>query len=330
MEPKSDYNIVTSGDGLHLGGSILWLDSRSAGGLSFLSSASRDRPDKGPQIIATEETLKILETYKKKPNALVCQYNRPFSIGKLRMELLPSGSMLGGASLYVETDHKKILYAPTLQTQKVPTVRQMQLKKASTLILRAQYPDPNFQAPNRKKEKERLLETVTRLLSRDTYPIILCNPHTGAQELTQFLIESRIPVAVHPSIQKIHRVYEAYGPSLGDYSLYSARHTKKKVLIFPIREFSRGRKRRPLPEAPVIIVEDSPGESVETAFFREIADRFHISSDCDGRDLRDVITTVSPKEIYLFGPYIRQYAEELKNTGVKPKLLFPNQQPTLF
>src|SRR5690348_7431391 len=108
-------------DGLHLANSILWLDSQDSGDLSFLSSATTSFQPKVPQVIATEETIKILEAYRKKPNALVCQYNRPFSIGRLKMELLPSGCVLGGASLYVETDKGRILYAPQLQTQRIPT-----------------------------------------------------------------------------------------------------------------------------------------------------------------------------------------------------------------
>ena len=331
MEARPEQlNIVSTDDGLHLDGSILWFDSKRGAGLSFLSSASSELPNNGPQVIATEETIKILEANRKKPNALVCQYNRPFSIGKLKMELLPSGCILGGASLHVETENRKFLYAPALQTQRISTVRQMQLKRANVLILGAHYPDPNFQVPNRKKERERLLEMVSTLASQGQFPIILCNPYATAQELTQFLFEHQISVAVHPAIHRVHRVYEAYGSRLGEYSIYSPRHTKKKVLLFPIREFSRGRKRRPLPDGPVIVVDDSSGEMNEPNFFREAVARFHMSSSCDGRDLKDVIAVVNPREVFLFGPYIKKYMDELKNTGVKIRPLFSNQQPTLF
>ena len=138
--------IRSTDDGIHLSNSILWFDSRANGQLSFVSSAQCPSKVQVPQIITTEETLKILAAQKNEPqthNALVCQYNRPFSIGRLRMELLPSGGILGGASLYVETEQGRLLYAPYLQTQKSGTVRQMQLKKAHTLILNAYHPDPN-------------------------------------------------------------------------------------------------------------------------------------------------------------------------------------------
>src|SRR4051812_41501371 len=129
---QSSIVVKQTDDGLHLADSILWFDSQLSGDLSFLSSASSNYLPKVPQVIATEETIKILEACRKKPNALVCQYNRPFSIGRLKMELLPSGCVLGGASLYVETGNGRLLYAPQLQPNRIPTVRQMQLKRAST------------------------------------------------------------------------------------------------------------------------------------------------------------------------------------------------------
>lgn len=316
-------------DGLHLDGSILWFDSHSTGDLSFLSSANLVTSSAVPQVIATEETVKILEAKRKRPNALVCQYNRPFSIGKLKMELLPSGSVLGGASLYVETDKGRILYAPQVQTQKTSIVRQMQLKKAQTLIVGAYHPDPNIPLPNRRKEKERLLLAVNHHVEHGKYPVILCQSIATAQELTKFLSDSGVPLACHTTIFKINRVYEAYGSNLGRYTLYSPKYTHNKVLLFPNDERTT-KLRRPLPEGPVLYVEDTLSPSHDSEAFREVDDRFYISSTCDGKELREVISAVSPKEVYVFGPYAKSYAEELKNVCKNVLPLYSNDQPTLF
>ena len=153
LKPET-LRIVSTEDGLHLKDSILWLDAYSTGQLSFLSVARESIKNLLPQVIATEETVKVLEAFRKKPNALVCQYNRPFSIGQLKMELLPSGHSFGGALLYLETGHQSLLYAPSLQTLKIPTHRQLQLKKAKTLILKAQTPDP-LQSPSKTRNREK-------------------------------------------------------------------------------------------------------------------------------------------------------------------------------
>ncbi len=316
-------------DGLHLANSILWLDSRVSGDLSFLSSAatSTELP-RVPQVIATEETVKILEAVRRRPNALICQYNRPFSIGRLKMELLPSGCVLGGASLYVETDQGRLLYAPQLQSHRIPTVRQMQLKRASTLILGVANPDPSATSPNRKKEKERLVETVQKWVAKGLYPTIVCEPVAIAQEITKLLTEHKISLAVHETIFKVNKVYETFGSMLGDYSKYSRRHTRGKVVLMP-----KAKK----PGATLLATDAAKGPILFVDAFAEAlpkslteAERFVISPSCDGAEIREIVQMVSPKELYIFGPYAKRYVDDLHGACPVIKPLFANDQPTLF
>jgi len=332
IPPKAGaIKVRSTDDGLQLADSILWFDSEGNGDLSFLSSAVAATRTKVPQVIATEETVKIMEAYRKRPNALICQYNRPFSIGRLKMELLPSGAVLGGASLYVETDKGRLLYAPQLQTQKIPTVRQMQLKKASTLVLGAFHPDPNSSLPNRKRERDRLIERVrTAINERNEYPTILCNAISTAQEITKLLTDEGIPVAVHPTIFKVNKIYETCGSSLGRYSIYSKRtHTKQKVLLLP-RPSTAGAMRRALPDGMLLVVEETMTDLTTPPPGRSFTDRFHLGSTVDGVEMREVISAVAPKELYFFGPYAKRYVEEMKGSVPKIKPLFPFDQPALF
>ncbi|NDE13641.1 hypothetical protein EBZ80_01790 [bacterium] len=325
--------IRSTDDGIHLSDSILWFDSRANGQLSFVSSAQFPSKVQVPQIITTEETLKILAAQKNEPkthNALVCQYNRPFSIGRLRMELLPSGGILGGASLYVETEQGRLLYAPYLQTQKSGTVRQMQLKKAHTLILNAYHPDPNQALPNRKKERDRFIDSVKNAIQNGQAPTILCRPTAIAQELTKILSDEGIPVAVHPSIYRVHKVYEACGSPLGKYTPYSMRSAhRNKPVIWPAPT-KPGHLRSKLPEGPVFLIEQTMGDTQLPTHLKRNVERFYFSDACDGVELREVIAAVAPKELYFIGPYAKRYVEEMKSICPKVKPLFQNNQPTLF
>lgn len=327
---KSLAKIRPTNDGLHLDGSILWFDSKDTGHLSFLSSASSVDSTRVPQVITTEETIKILEAKRKKVNALVCQYNRPFSIGRLKMELLPSGSILGGASLYVENGDSRILYAPHVQTQKSNIVRQLQLKKASTLVLGAFHEDPSKALPNRRKEKDRLVKKAQELVENGEFPVILCKSVGSAQEITKILTDQNLPVAVHDSIYKINRIYETYGASLGSYSLYSRRRTKNKIVLLPLNRKGRAPIRMPLPDRPVFYVEETMDESLLPEALRNVADRFYLSTTSDGKELREVINAVNPKEVYVYGPYAKRYCEDLGNMSCEVRPLFSNDQPTLF
>ena len=328
---QETLRVRSTNDGIHLTGSILWFDSYVRGELSFLSSAASPAKSHVPQVIATEETIKILEALRKRANALVCQYNRPFSIGRLKIELLPSGCILGGASLYVETAKGRFLYAPSLQPNRIPTVRQMQVKRASTLITCAHHPDPTATLPNRKKERERLVQSVKAMVANGQYPVVFCQPIGTAQEITHLFCENNIPLAVTSSIFRVNKIHEAYGVQLGNYAHYSKRTDRQRVVLLPFVDALSQPWRRKLPDGPVLYVEDDiTSKRPEPAAFRSITERFYLSNACDGKELREIISLVDPKELFIFGPYARRYAEEFQ--GICPKVhpLFPDDQPTLF
>jgi hypothetical protein len=320
-------------DGLHIADSILWLDSQLSGELSFLSSASALSQTRVPQVIATEETVKILEACRKKPHALVCQYNRPFSIGRLKIELLPSGSVLGGASLFVETDKRRILYAPCLQPNAIATVRKMQVKKANVLILGAFHPDPHQSLPNRRKEKERLVNLMKDSLNEGRTPTILCDPISTAQEITKLFNEHGIGVAVHPTIYRVNRVYESFGSILGSYGVLGKRHSGQRVMLVP--KSRRANSILPVRdnEGPFITIEDALPQfkrDTSDAFQTTVTDTFYLSSHCDGPELKAIIQMVGPRDLYFFGPYAKRYVAEMKEMAAKVHPLYVNDQPTLF
>src|SRR5690606_20799270 len=120
-----------------------------------------------------------------------------------------------------------------------------------------------------------------------------------------------IPVAVHSTIYRVNKVYEEYGSRLGDYTMYSPKYTKEKVLIFPTPKRASGRGS--LPAGPVFSIEETIATNAPVDAFRDIDARFFLSSTCDGRELREVIAAVAPKEVYFFGPYAKRFSEELKS-----------------
>lgn len=316
-------------DGIQIHDSILWLDARFTGDLSFLSSAHFLSGRTSSRVITTEETVKLLAINSIKLNALVCPYNQLISIGQLKLELLPSGAALGGASLYVETRQGSLLYAPQLQAHKSGTTRTMQLKAADTLILGARTPFPAHHHPSRKKEKDRLLQAISSQIARGEYPLIFCEPFAVAQELCKSLSEAGLPLAVHKSIYRINKVYEHYGSDLGTYSLLHRRLREKKIIILPLHAH-KSQQQRPLPEGPIFCVEESPVQLTQPDLMRGVEERFVISSSCDARDLRAMIQTVDPREVFFTGAYARQYETELSSSKYPVRALFPSHLPVLF
>ncbi len=322
---------TSTSEGLRLNESILWFDAENSQNLTFISSANLDFLPKAHQIIATQETVEILKAYKKEvKKALPYSYNNPFSVGNLKMELLPSGNVLGGASLYVETPKGKLLYAPSILADKNKTVRNLQLKKAKILVLGASRPLENIQNQHkRKKEISEFVTTVQQSIAQNQYPIIFCRPMGTAQEIIFALQELNLPIKVSPIIYRINKIYEKYGALVGNYQLHHV--SQKNVLrLFSLPEKKRNTRFILNFDGPIYYVEDSVDETQPPDFFKSVEKRFYISSTSSSRELRTVISLVAPKELYFVGPYAKSYAEEFARVCPLVKPIYENGQPTIF
>ena len=187
-------------DGIQFDQSRLWLDSKQSGALSFLASASLVRERYKNQVIVSEETHKLLKLYNPSLNALICQYNRPFSIGRYNLELLPAGNVLGGASLYIESEGESVLYAPLLALGKPNLCRSFQLKTADYLILKANTFESSKFVSHRKKELDRFITKVNQCLAEDKTPIIFSPLLHTASELCKTLSQEDYEPIVHKYI----------------------------------------------------------------------------------------------------------------------------------
>ena len=325
----SKIKLTSTEDGIHLDGSILWLDSQYSGDLSFLSNAYANQGRFHSRVIATEETIKILEVYRKRPHSLICQYNHPFAIGPLNMELLPSGVGLGGASLWVETKNKQIIYAPSLQMQKTDISHQMQIRPAEVLVIGAKKPF-NTKAPvNRRKVKDSIVQKVQELLKEGQKPVILCEAFPTAQELTKALSENNVPIAAAPTISRINRIYETYGLPLGEFKAFHNDQDREGVLLLPMDQY-RWNGKKPLPLGPLINVFDTQSAPEVAGVFRKSHANFYLPSSCEGSEYKDIASQVKPQILYIFGPYAKDYAIHLKNAAPFVKPLFPRHLPSLF
>lgn len=325
---KKVIKISSTEDGLFLNDFILSFDSCRSKHISFLSSALNPFLDISARIITTEETLRILNMFNRHPNALICQYNRAFSVGKLKIELLPSGGILGGASLFVETEGNSLIYAPLLRTKSFVSLRSMQLKPANVLIINALHPINVAAKVRRKNEIERLLNLVEKDIQSDRWPIIICPPVGIAQELTYLFSEKKIPISVHSSIYKVQKVYESFASQVGEYKLFKAERKENSVLLLP-----QSRLLRTFPK----IKQNRPCYSVHKDFVgfddrsREVDDKFYLNLHADLEDIKHtIIPEVRPKRLMLFGPYAKSYAEELRPYVASVSIVFQDNQPALF
>jgi putative mRNA 3-end processing factor len=117
--PARSQAPVTWRDGVHLTGTPIWCDARRRRDVCFVSAADRVTAAEHGQLIATPITLALVA-----PRAgggagaghLAVPWRRPFTLGTLRLELIPSGRGLGAAALHVDSRGRTVLYAGPVRT----------------------------------------------------------------------------------------------------------------------------------------------------------------------------------------------------------------------
>jgi len=110
---------VTWRDGVHLTGTPIWCDARRRRDVCFVSSADRVPRGGHGQLIATPTTLALVGT-SADAGHLGVPLRRPFTLGTLRLELIPSGRCLGAAALHVDARGRTALYAGPVRTADAP------------------------------------------------------------------------------------------------------------------------------------------------------------------------------------------------------------------
>ena len=326
---RSVFQFETKGSGLNLSGSILSFDVDQSEGMSFISEPRVNLiPSK--QIIMSEESAALMEAARIRINALQCQYNRPFMIGNFKLELLPSGSVLGGSSLYLESGHDSIFYAPRVSLQKNLLTRKAQFKKAHTLVLKT-HSCPHKSKLSIKKEKERMVEWILNTkAATGSWPIFYVPPFGTAQEVLRTLDQALIPTMIHPTLAAINYVYEVRNFPIGKHGVWSKRAQDDRVLIIP-RPLPFGRKLKFSMSRTTAVVYDShvKYETAQTSP-QPYGAEFLMDPTPNLSELKDIIREVSPKNLILFGDGAKSHLSELKSLTDNIKSLYRDSQPTLF
>lgn len=117
-------------DGVHVLGTSIWCDARRVRAVCFVSAADRTSRAGHGQLIATAPTMALLGA---RAQELRAPLHRPFSLGAIRLTLLPSGYGPGAAALHVDTGAHRVLYAGAVEP------RRAELIPCDTLVVAAPY-----------------------------------------------------------------------------------------------------------------------------------------------------------------------------------------------
>jgi len=186
---------VTWRDGVHLTGTPIWCDARRRRDVCFVSAADRVTAAEHGQLIATPITLALVA-----PKAgggagaghLAVPWRRPFTLGTLRLELLPSGRGLGAAALHVDSRGRTVLYAGPVRTTADRDAAEVRASDA--VVVAAPFGEPHHAFASIDDIADALATWANAQLATGTTPVAVVDSVLDGLEIAAKLSD-RVPLA---------------------------------------------------------------------------------------------------------------------------------------
>jgi len=188
---------VTWRDGVHLTGTPIWCDARRRRDVCFLSSADRVGRTGHGQLIGTPITLALLDS---RPGArnmghLAVPLRQRFTLGTLRLELIPSGRGFGAAALHVDIAGKTVLYAGVVRTGDGGVGDAAELRTCDAVVVAAPYGEPHHRFPPLPAAIDATIEWTRAQLASGRRPVLYVDSLLDGLEVASRLAAAGLPIA---------------------------------------------------------------------------------------------------------------------------------------
>lgn len=315
--------------GIHLRGTSLWFDSAKKAQFSFISSANIGRFVPSEKVIATPETIRLIEKRIRKSVALACPYNRPFTIGSVQAELIPSGYMPGSAQIEIQKAGGTILYTGDINLRQSLVSGPARVKMCPMLIMKCKYGSPKYEFPPAEEVIGSLSEFIDSSLSSGAVPVLLAEAYGSAGELVKQLGDAGYKLGVHKSIFGVIKIFEEFGIGFHGCELYKRKETEGRVLVFPLEEGSKGVE--DIRDKKVgAVIESAPDERSYFKTLYRADEIFPLSNRAGFRDLIKFVESVGPEKVFLTGAHSSGFARALRKKGFEAVPLEKPAQLKLF
>jgi Cft2 family RNA processing exonuclease len=306
--------------GIHLKKTDLWFDSKRKVPLSFISSAGFNKFGPHKKIIATPQTIRLLGKKIRNSVVLPCPFNRPFSLGKVQVELFPSGSMLGSSQISVDFDGKRVVYTGDLGLRSSETSEPVVPRHCDILVIKCTYGLPNYIFPPTQVVMESIRAFIDDSFTSGHSPVLLVNHLGSAQDLVKVLGKEGYHLSIHKSIFDVIKIYEEFGIDFLNYERLDPMNIENKVLLLPL--FARESDAlETIEDKRVGVVAGWAMDrvSVESAFGADEA--FPLSNHAGFDELINFVEIVKPEEVYVVNGFSVEFSMSLKKRGFNAKPL---------
>jgi Cft2 family RNA processing exonuclease len=315
---------VTWRDGVHVTGTAIWCDARRARDVCFASAADRVGRAGHGQLIATAATLAQLGALEAGHGGahLSVPYRRPFTLGTVRLELIPTGHALGAAALLVEAGEQRVLYAGVVGANgglgELP-----ELRRCDTLVVGAPYGRPEHDFTPRDEAADQAVAFAQQTTAAGAAAVLLVSSPAKGLDVAARLAAEGIEAAAHRAIMLAAQRLRTAGVAAPAVKKPAARPGPLLWL-----DSERGRLDAVLAATPRRIALVS-GRAVEPGAVAAAGADLGIdwSNTADRGELLAYIQGSGARRVYLTGRCAEVVAAEL---GERARVLGPPRQMPLF
>lgn len=255
------------------------------------------RGAKHAQLIASQDTLTLLgQSDAQAGSRLAVPFGQPFTLGTHRIELFSSGHGLGAASLLVQVETHKVVYAGTINPRGSALGGALDHRSADIIVLSGRYGMPRFAFPNEDSVRSRLRDRCTEICQAGGVAVLLVGDAGKALDLASQLGES-LEVQAHRSF---HDAARRSRPKLfEELRRWNPKGKGGRVLLWPIHTRSK-LDRATLAEGPSKVLLVS-GQAIDSDCIAAAgaSEGFALSNQADHGELVRYIRSSGAEQVYV-------------------------------
>lgn len=307
---------MTWRDGVHVVGTPIWCDARRARDVCFVSSADAIGRVGHGQLVATLATIAQLGLAGGGAH-LSSPYRRPFTLGTVRLELVPSGHAIGAASLWIDAGGARTFYAGPIATGGAGLGEPAELRTCETLVVAAPYGAAGETFPRRADAAAAWLDFARAAVARGAVPVALVSSAQKGLDVAAATAAAGLVVGAHRAIHHAAKRLVASGIAIA-----VPRRGVGEALIW----LARDRAKLPAGAHAIALVS---GAAIDPAAVRAAGAERGIawSNAADRDELLAFIEGAGARRVYLTGRRADVIAAEL---GPRARVLAPPRQMKLF
>ncbi|MCC6234829.1 MAG: MBL fold metallo-hydrolase [Verrucomicrobiales bacterium] len=301
----------------------LWLDASRAQSSDvrvFVSHAHSDHTARHREILAGRATARFMEARlgggsRRRTHELPWREPQEFETEGCRwsLTLLPAGHIFGSAMALVRAGSESLLYTGDFKLGPSLTAEGCEPVVADDLIMETTFGRPKYVFPPREEVVAGLVEFCRVTLREGGVPVLLGYALGKAQELVALALAAGLPVAMHPNVARMMKVFRECGGSLPAGDLVEAPSTERRVLVCPPGAAWQGM----VPLGVRGRVAMATGWAMDPgARYRYRADAaFPLSDHAGFPELLEMVERVRPSRVHTLHGFASEFACRLRERG---------------